>query len=270
LLEFEILARGSFSEKALHVAYNPNNSRMPLSDEVKAYLKKYWERHKAWAEAHSLDLRNESLLRLIDFSVDDTNNTMHLELSLTEYREFAGTRADEFFVNRNRTELANPLGASAVIVTSDNRILCGRRPVDTEMNPNKHFVIGGFLTPRDINLFEGIFREIYEETGIPSTSHKHVLCSGLVYDLVKPHPEICFSTSIIESFETVCTYTPLDKEVVSLDSIVNTEESITSWLLKLHPTKVVGTAEGCLLLHGLQTFGHEWFTNTLKQLENTL
>jgi 8-oxo-dGTP pyrophosphatase MutT (NUDIX family) len=274
MLEFEILAKGSFSVKTLRVQYHPNVGRMPVSDDVEVHLNRNWERHMMWTSSNNLELCNDQLLRLVAFGKDDKTSELSLHLSLTDYREFVGTRCAEFFNNKNYSQLSNPLGASAVVITSDNKILCGKRPAHANINPGKYFLVGGFLTPEDLevasDLFRGICREIYEETGIPYSSHRTTWCTGLVYDLVKPHPELCFSTHVIEDFATVCSYQPEEKEVVILEYIENTADSIGSWLLNLHPARVVNTAEGSLLLHGLQKFGESWFKSTCSLLEDKL
>ncbi len=271
MLEFEILVKGNFGEDSLAHNYDPVKGRMPRSPAVVESIKKNWPMHVRWARNNSLSVRNEEMLRLVDYEASPDMDLMTLHLGVTDYKEFVATRDRNLASKIQRSFCSNPLGASAVIVTSDNKILCGLRPPNSNMNPNRYFLIGGFLTPKDasigISLFDGIKREIHEETGIVKSAHYKTKCVGLVYDLIKPHPELCFSTYVHENYETIRRYSPADYEVVQLEALDNTQEAIASWMLALHPERIVGTGEGCLLLHGLQLFGQHWFDDILSRLE---
>jgi len=270
MFEFQVLSKGAYSRETLRVQYIGQQGRLPISDVVEADLREKWSQHESWTRERGFEPRNEVMLRYVDHEIDEESGTLTLLLGLTDYREFVCTRSVEFFAPRNRVELANPLGTSAVVVTSDNRILCGRRPLNANINPGRYFLVGGFMTPNDIkagsSLFDGILREIEEETDIPTSSHLFTTCVGIVYDVVLPHPELCFTTAVREDFRTIQSYKPSDEEMMNLEYIDNDPEAIASWLMSLHPKQVVGTAEGCLLLHGLQAFGTAWFNNLSSSL----
>lgn len=270
MLEFEVLAKGSYSSNSLLTRYDPQSGRMPLSDEVKASLSKAWQQHIRWSNSHHQKLVNEQLLRLVDFETETYSNKLTLRLSLTDYREYVGTRSSEFFRTSDRTQLSNPLGTQAVVISADNKILCGKRPAKSNIYPGRYYLVGGYQTHKDLqagsDLFQGICREIHEETGISYSSHQNMICTGLIYDVMMPHPELCFSTHVTEYFETIRSFRHQDQEVQTLEFIDNLPESISAWILHLHPTQVVGLTEGCLLLHGLQAFGESWYNSTFSQL----
>ncbi|MDP9314407.1 MAG: NUDIX hydrolase [Chloroflexota bacterium] len=271
MLDFEVLVAGSFLQHQLCVRYDDQCGRIPLPPQRAAQLEQAWVAHTRWTRSNNLEPCNDQLVRLVDLRVNERGSVLHLELSGTDYREFVGTRTPDLYDPRDRAQLANPLGTSAVVITADHKILCGRRPINANINPGRYFLLGGFMTPADLaspdGLFGGIVREIHEETGIAPGAHQQTYCTGLVYDTQILHPELCFSTHVTETFDTICTYQSQDREVIKLESIDNDPHSVAGWLMQLHGRQLVGTAEACLLLHGRLAFGEAWFDTTLSALD---
>ncbi|GAB4157933.1 MAG: hypothetical protein Fur0021_27370 [Candidatus Promineifilaceae bacterium] len=266
---FDVIATGYFSPEELQTDFDPVQGRMITTPETENWLDTNWQQLTEWGQKNGRRIHNGKMLRLVDCAL--RKKRLFLQLGLTDYREYVGTRQPAFFQGQaGKNTLANPLGTAAVIFTTDNKILCGRRPPNADVNPNKYFLVGGFLTPDDLhdsqNLFTGVAREIYEETNISMASLCQLHCTGLVYDRLIPHPVLCFSVQATETFDTIQNYKPVDDEIVKLQFINNTARDVADWILHLYPDEVVNTAAGCLLLHGLQTFGSDWFDEMLAKL----
>lgn len=265
--EFEILALGPFRAETLHIYYDPTSGCMPVDDFFSAQANAAWQEHSSRRAALGLNHSNDELVRLARFTLKQNDTLLELSLGRTDFREFVATRSREALRHRNWSRLANPLAVASVVVTNDDKILVGRRPNIAHIHAGKYFVFGGFVDRADLTELDGVFhsikREIHEELGVDFRAFSDICCTGLNYDLTCPHPELSFSVRIAESFATIATYTPTDKEVTALESIDNTPQAISSFLDALHPDGIVGTAEACLLLHGRLNFGDDWFHRTL-------
>ncbi|XP_062230561.1 nudix hydrolase 9 isoform X2 [Phragmites australis] len=123
-----------------------------------------------------------------------------LHLGLTDYRTFVGTNLnplwEKFLVPSEDDSvycqhMSNPLGNGAIVETSDEKIIVLQRSYNVGEFPGYYVFPGGHSEPQEIGImghqtdeedlarlservsqemFEGIIREVVEETGVPASS----------------------------------------------------------------------------------------------------
>ncbi|CAL5097275.1 unnamed protein product [Urochloa decumbens] len=133
---------------------------------------------------------------------DDSKQEYHvsLRLGLTDYRTFVGTNLNplwEKFLVPSEDDpvrcqhMSNPLGNGAIVETSDRKIIVLQRSHNVGEFPGYYVFPGGHSEPQEIGIvghqtaeenlaplservsqemFEGIIREVVEETGVPASS----------------------------------------------------------------------------------------------------
>ncbi|CAN6349529.1 unnamed protein product [Urochloa humidicola] len=133
---------------------------------------------------------------------DDSKQEYHvsLHLGLTDYRTFVGTNLNplwEKFLVPSEDDpvccqhMSNPLGNGAIVETSDQKIIVLQRSHNVGEFPGYYVFPGGHSEPQEIGIvghqpdeenlaplnervsqemFEGIIREVVEETGVPASS----------------------------------------------------------------------------------------------------
>ena len=115
--------------------------------------------------------------------------------------------------------------------------------------------------------FQGIAREVEEEVGLKLPIGTMRL-TGVVYDLITPHPELCFcAESNLSSREITRIFhgSEKDREVEKLSYIDASKEKLGEFIVsKRHVTSVTGQA--CLLLYGKHKYGTAWFRTVLDSL----
>lgn len=211
--------------------------------------------------------RNDELLRLADLVA--TPDRLSLALGSTDYRQFVGTRSGVAPAEPLRGDgLANPLGTSVVAVTADGHVLVARRPGTSDINPGRWFLVGGFLEPSDLTdgggVFGGAEREVREELGLDAQDISGMRCTGLVYDEVVLHPELCFTTSLSLDLDDVRRRRG-DGELPAVEGVPADAEGLTSWLVAEGST-VVPTAAASVLLYGRHRFGRPWYDEAARSV----
>jgi 8-oxo-dGTP pyrophosphatase MutT (NUDIX family) len=123
---------------------------------------------------------------------------LDLTLSRSSYRPFLGTNlynarlADIYGVD----VLANPVGLSTALQTSDGYLLLGRRNDSVAYYPNRVHPFAGALEPHEpLNVFEDIRRELREELHLDVADIEAIRCVGLVEDRSLRQPELIFIAS---------------------------------------------------------------------------
>jgi 8-oxo-dGTP pyrophosphatase MutT (NUDIX family) len=267
--EFEILIRGCFNAGQLVISYDETLS-MPRTPTISDWIEEQWRRKQEEARARSTALYDAPLYRLESAEVR-LDGRLYLRLGATDYKEYVATRDERFAQSHPRDRLSNPLAVCSVIETRDGYLLLDRRQ-HVDVYEGRYHVIGGFCERgRDCNAaglpdpFLAIEREVREETGIGPGDIARRLCLGLVYDLVTPHPELCFLTGLSITLQEVRQRQPADHEVAELLSLPASAESLRSFLFTYHGT-ISATGEPNLLLYGGWRFGEAWYAETLWRL----
>lgn len=112
---------------------------------------------------------------------------LSIVLGRTSYKEFLGTRDKASRIRYSYDHIANPLLASAVVITSDNKILISKRGQDGDL-PGEIDALGGHIDPQEdvdengnIDIFKAVKRETREETGLNEDEIDEIKCLGLTY-----------------------------------------------------------------------------------------
>ncbi|WP_376793539.1 NUDIX hydrolase [Thermogemmatispora sp.] len=267
--EFQILVRGCFDAERLVVSYD-ESLRMPRTPSDEDCIEACWRQKTQEMEQRRAVLYDSPLYRLADWEVR-LDGRLYLTLGLTSYKEYVASREASFAQGRGRRELSNPLAVCSVIETADGQLLLDRRR-GVDVYEGRYHVIGGFCeSERDRDnagrpdLFGAIRREIGEETGLRRDDIARQLCLGLVYDLVTPHPELCFLTCLHIPLAEVRQRQPADREVERLLSLPARAESLRSFLFT-HHGQISATGEPALLFYGGWRFGEAWYAETLWRL----
>jgi len=131
---------------------------------------------------------------------DSKEYCVSLHLGLTDYRTFVGTNLNplwEKFLVPSEDDpvrcqhMSNPLGNGAIVETSDQKIIVLQRSHNVGEFPGYYVFPGGHSEPQEIGIvghqtdeenlvpltervsqemYDGIIREVVEETGVPASS----------------------------------------------------------------------------------------------------
>jgi 8-oxo-dGTP pyrophosphatase MutT (NUDIX family) len=185
---YTIHATGNWRRGQVHISWMTSTHHVPEKAEYAI--------ESAWSSARSRlgdKLFDGPMCRLETFMANPWQ--LRLIMSRTSYRPFLGTNlmnpqlADEFGAN----VLANPIGVSTALETSDGFILMGRRNDSVAYYPNRVHPFAGALEPRDdLDVFDDVCREMHEELAMTPDSIADIACLGVVEDNTIRHPELIF------------------------------------------------------------------------------
>ena len=268
MLEFDLLAHNPYTPDQLHISYDPS-LRVTMTPQQQARIETRWQERLAFAHEHNFRLYDGQLFRLV--AIEPRNDgTLHLTLGDTGYKDYVATRYDEEEYNRPRFERANPLSVCGAAETSDGYILLERRPV-TGIHAGRYHVIGGF-TDRTLDMHDGhidlygaMSRELREETGIQQEDIGEQICLGAAYDLLQPHPELCFGIQLKISYEEVLQREPEDNEIEQMLTVRATPDGLRDFICT-NRGKISPTGEPTLLLYGAYRFGKAWYEDIMNRI----
>jgi len=183
---------------------------------------------------------------------------LEIDLSTTSYKPFVGTNlahpelADQY----GGDVMANPVGVSPALLTSDGFLMMGRRNASVAYYPNRIHPFAGALEPRDGNdLIQAVHRELAEELSLREEDVLEIRCTGIAEDTAMRQPELLFSA-----------VTKLNRR--QIESQVHAEEHGGSVAIPAAPIAVARAARdpaltpvavASLLLWGRISMGEIWF-----------
>lgn len=159
-----------------------------------------------------------------DDSDHDLEYCVSLHLGLTDYRTFVGTNLNplwEFFLVPSEDDsvhcqhLSDALGNGAIVETSDKKIIVLQRSYNVADFPGYYVFPGGHSEPQEIGImghqtdeedfasltervsqemFDGVIREVVEETGVPASSLTDPVFIGVSRREVNVRPTAFFFT----------------------------------------------------------------------------
>jgi hypothetical protein len=195
-VRFKTLLWGNFSREQVSYIGPFDEFDAKYSADYAKQIQERIDAARARASAGRQMFRNDSIFRLsraYTTSSNDGEMQACLELGLTSYFDYAGTRGNVNEVTKN--DFADPIGSVIILVTSDGLLPFGRRAKKVEVNPGRIFSFGGFFDPsmdKDArglpDLFSCFRRELHEELGL-NFDKVEINFLGLIYDMVHPHPE---------------------------------------------------------------------------------
>lgn len=214
----------------------------------------------AWRNASSrpgINLFDGSLCRLE--RSQEVDDLLELVVSPTSYKAFVGTNLwhPELAQTLGPDALANPLGASAVLLTSDGHAMLGRRNASVAYYPHRIHPFAGSLEPQaPLDVFAEVRRELAEELDLGESHISRIVCTGMIEDCAIRQPELTFFV------ETVL---PLDQA----RRLLKDDEHLSIWSVPAEAHEVIEAlhssapftpvALGTLLLWGRVAFGDSWY-----------
>ncbi|MBA3723867.1 MAG: NUDIX domain-containing protein [Candidatus Levybacteria bacterium] len=153
---------------------------------------------KDWAPNAAKGAFPGPLVRLDSFGLDQ-DGKLNLTFGTTNFKDYVGSRDFPSLAENGYDGIANPISTSAVVLTSDGKLLVGVKQMGDTIGAIDG--IGGYLHPeRDINPetgeidpFFAAAREIREETGIKEDELQDGTLLGLSYEIAGLcHPVLSF------------------------------------------------------------------------------
>jgi hypothetical protein len=155
--------------------------------------------------------------------------------------------------------LANPIGLSTSMLTSDGYLLLGRRNEAVAYYPGRIHPFAGAAEPADpLNLFDEVRRELAEELAFRSNDIADLRCIAMVEDRSLAQPELIFRCRSTRSRDEIVAQVD-HTEHKGVWSIPADADALTDVLN--HPAPFTPIAIGTLLLFGRSNFGEKWFND---------
>jgi 8-oxo-dGTP pyrophosphatase MutT (NUDIX family) len=263
---FKLLLTGSYRAPALRIRWS-NRRRTPIP-EVAHLIAETWTTARAEAARHGRDLFPGAMTRLRGWSAVDA--TLTLDLGPTDYREFVGTnlRHPELADRFGRASLANPLGVSVAVVTSDGHLIVQRRSEQVFEYPGFFHVCGGNVEPADVagrvapGVFATVRRELDEEFGIAPGDVLDLICLGLAENRAILKPDLLVAASVALPADA---FVSSRHPEFSALTVIEGAEALAAFLVE-HATETSPAGLACLFAVGRHRYGEGWYEETMNNL----
>ena len=215
---------------------------------------------RAWTDAtarRGVNLFDGPMCRLESWHASPAS--LDLVLSRTSYKPFFGTNLMNAHLadTHGRSVLANPVGVSPALLSSDGFLLLGRRNASVAYYPHRLHPFAGALEPRDdLDVFDEVRRELREELSFDDADVADIRCAGIVEDVSLRQPELIFAVRST-------------RPRARIESQVDAKEHGGSWSIPAtaaaleralaQPHEFTPVAIAALLLWGRLTLGEDWF-----------
>jgi hypothetical protein len=248
-----VLKSGDWGHGDVEVQWVPSGRR--IVPEVEALIDRAWQSALARPGAHLFD---GPMCRLEQWDVSP-NGTLRLWLSHTTYKPFFGTNMShpELAEQYGPEVMANPVGVSPALETSDGFLLLGRRNAAVAYYPDRVHPFAGALEPSDNgDLFAAVWRELKEELSLEEAYVPEVRCTGVVLEEALRQNEFIFRARTTMSRAQV--ESRLDREEHRASYAVPATEAGAE--NAINDPQLTPVAVATLLLWGRRRFGEAWFT----------
>ncbi len=245
----------------------------PTSPAVERLITEAWEAESALAATDNRLLYDAPLARLIRTLAD--HDHLILELGTTTYREFVGTHFHHAAAIRrlNPQYLAQALGVSALVQTSDGYLAFGRRNRRVAWHAGFLHAFGGMVEAADrlpdgrYNAFGRMLEELHEETTVQATEVTDLALIGLVRDRALFQPELLFDVRVSltrAQLSARIDHAAAGAEHTAVEWMFDEPDGVAPFLRAARP--VTPVAQAALLLHGRSCWGSEWFEHVCYDL----
>ena len=247
------------------------------NDQLERLIDQAWEVALWQAKRKGVHLFNGMLARLAEYSVNEQG--LDLACGPVSYKEFHGTNQSHAYLRylHGPDVLADPLGVSAALVTSDGFIMLGRRSDSVLQYARRIHPIGGMVEPPRApstapDPFGSMLTELAEETSIDECDVAEISLLGLVRDKHTVQPELIFDITLTADACRVKRGAAEAKDAAEHTEMIP---------LRNHPAAVVTFMEqnfsqltpvalATLLLHGLVHWGSGWFAAARGYLRSVI
>jgi hypothetical protein len=244
---------GQFKPGQVMIRWTESTRR--IVPEVETIIATRWQQAGARPGIHLFD---GPMARLEAVEIED--RTLRLTLSHTRYRIYTGTNmaAEQIAPRFGRDVMANPVGLSALVLSSDGHLLMGRRNARVAYYPLRVHPFAGCLEPGEtVDVFDEVRRELREELRLEESDISEIVCTGMAEDQALLQPELIFAATShralaeiaarlhAEEHEGIFTAAATQKGV---EAALRTNENFTP------------IARAAMLLWGRTQFGGEWMT----------
>lgn len=202
-----------------------------------ASIEDYWKKEILQTPKGNY-LFNGDLCRLNNWEVAE--NRLILDLGRTNYKEllYSNNFVQDIITQFGAEYLSKALGISAVLVSSDRRIVLLERSENVGEYPGRLDVLGGHIHPVDHAVsgmpdpFYAIKTEVKEEVNLQVTSNDPVTCLGLIETRVTKKPELVFLVKSQQTSDEILKSTLSNKssELTKVFTIENNLTPLTSFL----------------------------------------
>lgn len=208
-----------------------------------------------------VDARGELLpLHRLSSASIDAHGRITLRTGLTDYAEFVLTNVATPDRRRARGDasMSDALGVCAALVTSDERVLLGRRAAGLDDRPGAlHVVPAGHPHPPD-DPWTGLLAELDEELAIAPREVVAARCTGVLRALPTGKPELVYALRVGLAAAAVLARPRTDAwEHVAIEARAWTASDVRKLLVDERDA-LTSPAHGCLLLAGARDFGEAW------------
>lgn len=263
---FTVGFRGRYTREQVTCTWHDTPRSTTAANE--ADLAAVWEAEQAVARQEGRTLYNGALARLIRAHVEPGG--LRLDLGPTCYRDFLGTNLNHAGRTRavDASALADPVGVSAIVVTSDGFLTLGRRSHRVAYHGGLLHPFGGMLEQADriggtFDVFAAVLREIREETGLRAAELADPVLVALVRDRAIHQPELLFDVEVQVAREQLAARfaaLPLDQEHTAVEFVADDPDAALAFLSSAEVVTPVGQA--AILLHGFRSWGTAWYEQT--------
>ena len=233
---------------------------------VEEIIERTWQEHVALAQQQGRRLFNGRLARLVCY--EPLERRLELTMGEVSYREFLGTNLYNAALRYTfgGEILADPLGASAAIVSEDGYVLMGRRSQQVAFHAGLIHPFGGMVElgedGRVVAPYDAVMAEVLEETGLPRERTDSALCLGIVRDKKIVQPELVFWMKARADVAEVRKLQAASQDAHEHSELIAIRSDSTSVVdfIKKHYAEMTPVATATLLLHGQYVWGSGWFT----------
>ncbi|WXG47437.1 MAG: NUDIX hydrolase [Candidatus Atabeyarchaeum deiterrae] len=264
MLGFMVLVDEVFNRERLMISYQNAEKKYPK--EATKLIERIWLEKKA----SGIRLFDGKLFEVISYKTRD--QILSLELQNTSYKYLVGTREAEFVSKFGSEMISNSLSVGAVVVSSDDCFVLGKRRSDLYFNPGKYSTIAGTMDPEkdfkggNPDPFEAILRELFEEKGVEESNVRDALCLGLIYNIEYKQTYMPFYIKLGISCGALQNSSPREEEFERFIYVKADGNGVSDFLAK-NLEQVSQTCQGNILMFGKRMFGIPWFKDILSRLK---
>jgi hypothetical protein len=252
-----LLVQGSWPASRLRSRWVASSHRLPPSCQEQV--------DDAWATALAVPgvrLFNGALCRLEGHQADAQG--LLLTLSRTTYKDYLGSNVHhtEWAERHGPDVLANPVGTSVALRSSDGVLVFGMRSARVALYPRHAHPFGGTMEVPEpggqVDLIAEMERELAEEAGIERGELDDLRVIALAEDCTLRQPELIYAAHARLS-------------AAAINARLDPEEHTACWMVRDEQQEIDGVLGGAiplspvlratLLAWGAKRFGQDWLAH---------